>query len=194
MKRILKLFAIAIAGVILGMTLIFISLYLYFSGDYKVLSTVVQDPNLPKITVNGVVLHAEAFGNPKNKTLIVLHGGPGNDYRYLLPLQALSDKYYVVFYDQRGTGLSKRLDAKAHTLEEYIKDLDEIIKIYSPIKKVYLIGHSWGAMLATAYIAKFPDKVEKVVLAEPGFLNPETGKEFLEKTNYMVPAFTWSVV
>jgi proline iminopeptidase len=112
--------------------------------------------------------------------IIVLHGGPGNDYRYLLSLKALANDYFVVFYDQRGTGLSPRVDAKEHTIENMINDLNNIIDYYAQGRKVHIIGHSWGAMLASGYIGEYPSKVDKVVLAEPGILTSEKAIEFME--------------
>ncbi|MDL1892501.1 alpha/beta hydrolase, partial [Sphingobacteriales bacterium CHB3] len=46
--------------------------------------TVDQDPSLPSISVNGTQLHAETYGNPNDPMIVVLHGGPGSDYRSLL--------------------------------------------------------------------------------------------------------------
>ena len=70
--------------------------------------TVDQDPSLPSINVNGAKLHAQAFG-PMDSTLIIcIHGGPGANFKYLLNCKSLADKgYRVVFYDQRGSGLSE---------------------------------------------------------------------------------------
>lgn len=34
--------------------------------------------------------------------------------------------------------------------------------------RLYLLGHSWGAMLGAAYLALHPDRVAKVVFASPG--------------------------
>src|SRR5580765_7283461 len=71
--------------------------------------TVAEDPSLPAIDLAGTRFHAEAFGDANAPVLLVLHGGPGSDYRNLLPLQALADDgYRVVFWDQRGAGLSAR--------------------------------------------------------------------------------------
>src|SRR5712671_150789 len=54
--------------------------------------------------VNGTHLYYEIIG--KGAPLFVLHGSGGSD-RYFLPyMEALSDKYQLFFYDQRGTGLS----------------------------------------------------------------------------------------
>lgn len=60
--------------------------------------TVDEDPSLPSITVNSTMLHAEAFGNPEDPMIVVIHGGLGGDYRSLLCCRDLVDEgYYVVF-------------------------------------------------------------------------------------------------
>ena len=53
--------------------------------------TVDQDPSLPQIELNGTKLHAEAFGDPAGPIVVALHGGPGCDYRSMLPLAKLAD-------------------------------------------------------------------------------------------------------
>ncbi|MEZ5012707.1 MAG: alpha/beta hydrolase [Chitinophagales bacterium] len=142
--------------------------------------TVDEDASLPAIYVNGVFLHAEAFGPPDSTLVIVLHGGPGSDYRYLLHCKDLADAgYRVVFYDQRGSGLSQRFDADYYldkreaALDLMYDDLSAVIAYYrtSADQKVFLIGHSWGAMMATAYTGKHPDDIQGLVACEPGGLH-----------------------
>lgn len=133
--------------------------------------TVDLDPALPSISVNGTRLHSEAFGNPADPMVVFLHGGPGADYRNGLPVKDLvSHRYYVVFYDQRGSGLSQRHPKDSYSIQVMLDDLTAVITHYrtSPTQKVFLFGHSWGAMLATAYINKYPAAINGVVLAEPG--------------------------
>jgi proline iminopeptidase len=135
--------------------------------------TVDQDASLPSIRVNGTQLHAETFGSPSNPMLVVLHGGPGSDYRYLLNCKAFASQgYYVVFYDQRGSGLSKRHDKASYRIDSMEKDLAAVITYYrtAPTQKIFLLGHSWGAMLASAYINANPTAISGVILAEPGGL------------------------
>lgn len=133
--------------------------------------TVEHDPALPAIAVNGTQLHAEAFGQTTDPMIVVLHGGPGADYKYLLKCKAFADQgYRVIFYDQRGAGLSKRHPKNSYTIQVMLDDLSAVITHYrtSANQKVFLLGHSWGAILATAYINKYPTKVNGTVLAEPG--------------------------
>jgi len=179
-------------GVALGVTavLLFVLLgvgWIATSGEYVVPGTITHDHALPRIELPDVTLHGETFGDPATPTVVVLHGGPGNDYRYLLPLKALADQYFLVFYDQRGAGLSPRMPAEAITYEAYMADLDAIVERYRNGRPVKLLAHSWGAMMAATYIGRFPDKVDHVVLAEPGILTSDASKAFLAKTNNMQP-------
>lgn len=149
--------------------------------------TVDQDPGIPAIEVNNTRLHLETFGNPSNPALIFLHGGPGTgDFRaftrMLQPYDGykLTDEYFVIMYDQRGAGLSRRygdiqaangFSIKELSLANYLKDLEEIVNHFSPSQKVILFGHSWGGMHAMMYVNAHPDKVAAVILSEPGSFN-----------------------
>jgi proline iminopeptidase len=146
--------------------------------------TVDEDSSIPSITVNDAMLHSETYGDPSNTMIVVLHGGPGSDYRSLLNCKALADDgYYVVFYDQRGSGLSQRFDAGVYTIQLFIDDLDGVINYYrhDPSQKVILMGHSWGAMLATAYVNEYPDRIGGMILMEPGGVTWEDTKAYISR-------------
>ena len=178
MKNILKVIIKVIIGITASILGLYIVLYFANSGDYAVNKTISQDKSIPHITLNDVTFHAETFGIDTNQVVIVLHGGPGNDYKYLLDLKALAKNYYVVFYDQRGTGLSPRVPAEQLTKENMIEDLHSIVEHYGNGNKVNIIGHSWGGMLGSAYLGKYPETVNKIVLAEPGPLTPEFAQQY----------------
>src|SRR6478609_1687400 len=77
--------------------------------------TVTEDASIPAIDINNTRLHAETFGNPVDPMVVMLHGGPGADYRSMLNAKALAnDGYFVIFYDQRGSGLSEREDKNSY--------------------------------------------------------------------------------
>lgn len=128
------------------------------------------------VALNGSIFHVETYGDSTNPIIIFLHGGPGGDFRGKLRMKerhggySLQDEYYLVFWDQRGCGLSKRHNKDVFNIDVYIEDLNQIIDKYSPGKPVILLGHSWGAMYATSYINKHPEKVKGAVLSEPGAL------------------------
>jgi proline iminopeptidase len=139
---------------------------------------------LPAIAVNGTLLHAEIFGNPGDPMVVLLHGGPGADYRSLLNARVLADDgYFVIFYDQRGSGLSQRQDKSSYSIQLMMDDLTSVINHYrsSPGQKIFLLGHSWGAMLATAYINSYPTAINGVVLAEPGGFTWDETSDYLSR-------------
>lgn len=178
MKRVLKVLGKILLGFVILASVVFIALYLATTGAYEVAQTVAQDASLPSITLEGVTFHAETFGDPASPAVIIVHGGPGADYRYLLNLQKLSDEYYVVFYDQRGSGLSPRVDPSDITIDSAIEDLNRIVEHYGNGEAVNLVGHSWGGVLVTAYVGRYPDKVAHLVVAEPGSLTNEAYADF----------------
>jgi proline iminopeptidase len=171
MRQLLKRLALALALLLALMISLGIILYIRTDGTYPVLATVSDDPSLPRVTVNGRTFHAESFGDARHPVVIVVHGGPGGDYRSLLGLQELADRYFVAFYDQRGAGLSERVPAQELTLQSSLQDLDAFVDLYGGGRPVMLIGHSWGGILVSAYLSYAPAKVAKAILAEPGYLN-----------------------
>jgi proline iminopeptidase len=140
--------------------------------------TVDEDPAIPALALAGTVFHYETFGDSSKPAIIFLHGGPGGDFRGLMRLldrhdgYALTDDHFVVMWDQRGSGLSRRHDCGVYAnLDRMDADLDALVDHVSPGQPVILIGHSWGGMYATMYINRHPEKVAGAVLMEPGPLN-----------------------
>ncbi|MAM62211.1 alpha/beta hydrolase [Maritimibacter sp. UBA3975] len=160
------------AGVLLGIAALgFAGLMAATSGDAPVTDLVVHDADLPRLTVNGITLHGEVIGDPGAPLAIVLHGGPGGDHRSLKALAALEETHRVLFFDQRGAGLSERVAPEDLTLAAQLSDIDALAEQFSPDGQITLIGHSFGAMLALAYIGAHPTRVSRAVLIEPGFLD-----------------------
>ncbi len=95
--------------------------------------------------------------------LICIHGGPGYTYNSFTPLAKLERK--VVFYDQLGCGKSDRpSDSSLWTIERHVEELKSLIK-HLGFEQVYLLGHSWGTIVALEYAVKYPKKLEAVVFA-----------------------------
>ncbi|MEN7547033.1 alpha/beta hydrolase [Rapidithrix thailandica] len=179
-----KKILLAIASTCLLLSACEQELYLDKPGNL-VPETVDENFNLPSITVNGTVLHAETYGNPANPMVVFLHGGPGADYRNALSIKQLADDgYFIVFYDQRGSGLSRRHDKGIYSIQLMLDDLNAVIEHYkcSSSQKVFLFGHSWGAMLAAGYINSYPDQIDGAILAEAGGLNKKLWNEYSENS------------
>ena len=115
-----------------------------------------------------VRLYYRILGQPAADTIIVVHGGPGLDLGYVLPdLQPLSERFTLIAYDQRGSGLSTLVsDSTVLSLADHVADL-EAIRDHFGIERLTLFGHSWGGNLVAAYALDHPERVERLVLANP---------------------------
>lgn len=91
------------------------------------------------------------YGNTPYKYL-VLHGGPGAPGCAAGLCRGLCKKAGVLEHLQ-----------KSHTIEGLFDEIKSIIEEYS-LKKVILVGHSFGAWLALLFTEKYPQFVSKVVI------------------------------
>lgn len=113
---------------------------------------------------NGAVYH-RVYGKPGRTPVITLHGGPAGGERYMRAYAGLATDRQVVLYDQSGCGRSARpADLTSYTLDRYVAEL-EALRAHLGFEKVVLLGHSWGGILAPAYAALYPHRVEGMVLA-----------------------------
>lgn len=116
-----------------------------------------------------------AKGTKKPFPIIYLQGGPGgfiSDFN-IKTFTPLSDNGYDIYlYDQIGSGQSARLaDISEYTADRHKQDLEEICKIIGS-NKVILIGQSWGATLATLFVADNPDKVDRIIFTGAASIQP----------------------
>lgn len=106
----------------------------------------------------------------KGEYVILLSGGPGNDYSQLHAVAVqLANHYTVVLPEQRGTGRSipAKVDSTTITVTALTEDLKKLVD-HLKLKQVKIIGHSWGAMLAMNFAGTYPDKVKSLYLVSPG--------------------------
>lgn len=94
------------------------------------------------------------------KLLLFIHGGPGGTgiARYgTSAFQTLGKDFGIAAYDQRMAGMAQGNPAKESlNLDQYVRDLDlvvEVLKKRYPDTKLYLMGHSWGGAVGTAYLS-----------------------------------------
>jgi proline iminopeptidase len=143
------------------------------------------DPRLPPAPVDGqafwdlptgsrvAYVHLPPTAAFLSGPLVFVHGGPGvadmrGDSQYFGQLTA--DGYDVYVYDGLGTGRSSRLDdPRGYTLE---RDVDDLVAIRQQIggERLTLIGHSYGAVVAAAFLVRQPASVQQVVFSSPGGL------------------------
>lgn len=107
----------------------------------------------------------QTFGNPKEKALIFLHGGPGFHslgFEKTTAENLASSGFFVISYDRRGEGRNDELKA-AYTFEQTLEDLDGIYEKYQ-LEAATLIGHSFGGIVGTLFAEKYPDKIQSLIL------------------------------
>lgn len=120
-------------------------------------------------------LYSRAYGKRINPAIIYVHGGPrGNSTLFEgTTAQRLADLgFYVIAYDRRGEGRSSDPSAWV-TYAEAINDLNGLMAQYK-LKKVSLIGHSFGGLVSTLFTQQYPQKVERLILVAALFAQQES--------------------
>lgn len=136
------------------------------------------------INIRGKKLYVETHGNPKNKPVLYLHGGPGEscyDFSFH-QAERLKNSLYVIMIDQRGVCRSEEItEDEAFGLNDLIEDCEELRKSLQ-IEKWSIIGHSFGGYVALLYASIYPSSIEKIIFEGPTFDFALTSKALLQKT------------
>lgn len=113
---------------------------------------------------HGVKLFYHMVGTGPD-TLIVIHGGPGFTMDYFAKdLEPLAAHHTLLFYDQRGAGKSTLVaDSVGLAADRFVDDLDAVRRHFR-FRKVALLGHSWGAIIAAGYAARYPERVSRLLI------------------------------
>jgi pimeloyl-ACP methyl ester carboxylesterase len=137
---------------------------------------------LKELRINGMLHSLLIRGKSSlSPVVLVLHGGPGaTDLPFHSSYgQYLEENYLMVHYDQRGSCKSGLKNYQAHvnsqlrtlTIQHHVDDAIAIAEwIHSNLlstsqkKGIYLIGGSWGSMLALEVVKQRPDLFVKVLL------------------------------
>ena len=119
-----------------------------------------------RIQVGKASLYTREIG--RRQPIIVLHGGPDFDHRYLLPdLDRLAGAFRLIYYDQRGRGRSADVvQPDDVTVTSEVDDLDRVRQHFQ-LESSAVLGHSWGAVLALEYALRHPTRVSHLILMNP---------------------------
>jgi pimeloyl-ACP methyl ester carboxylesterase len=98
--------------------------------------------------------------------VLVCHpGGPGFSSSYFADLASLWERFTLVMLNPRGTGASDRpKDRRAYQIDNYVADVEEL-RGHLGLDQILLLGHSHGGVVAQAYAAAHPARVQRLVLA-----------------------------
>jgi len=152
---------------------------------------------MPYINVRGVDHYYEWIkklsGSQVKPVMVFIHGWAGSARYWQSTADALSDEFDCLLYDLRGFGRSggqpivakasesvvesvesqsveEELEAIAeltYELEEYADDLKMLLD-KSQLQRVYINAHSMGASIATLFLNRYPERVERAILTCSG--------------------------
>ncbi|WP_222612393.1 proline iminopeptidase-family hydrolase [Undibacterium flavidum] len=106
--------------------------------------------------------------NPKIK-LLLLHGGPGMTHEYFEVFDSYLPKAEVeyYYYDQLGSHFSDQpQDPSLIDLPRYVEEVEQVRKALGlDASNFYLLGHSWGGILAMEYALKYQQNLKGLIIS-----------------------------
>ncbi|MCM3442924.1 alpha/beta fold hydrolase [Metabacillus halosaccharovorans] len=126
---------------------------------------------MEKVTLGNVEQWYIARGSSiENPILLFFHGGPGSpqtgaQHKYN---RELENYFLVVNWDQRGCGKSynKNVDPQTMNVQQLLSDAYELVQHLLERfnqKKVYIMGHSMGALIGVLFAEKYPEVISAYV-------------------------------
>lgn len=117
------------------------------------------------IKTNNINLHVMTDGPENGAAVILLHGFPEFNYGWRKQIPALVEAgFRVIIPDQRGYNLSD----KPHGISSYDVDTlaEDVVGLFDhfDLKKAFLVGHDWGAVVAWTVALNHPERVKKLVI------------------------------
>jgi len=102
----------------------------------------------------------------KGKQILCIHGLTANSRFWDCLASALSPQHRVIAMDLRGRGLSDK-PPKGYSIEHHCKDVLSLIDDLG-LKRPVLMGHSLGAFISLVFSAKYPQRVDRLILVDGG--------------------------
>jgi proline iminopeptidase len=106
--------------------------------------------------------------NPRVKVLL-LHGGPGASHEYFEACDsyfpAAGIEYY--YYDQLGSAYSDQPDdPELWEIPRFVEEVEQVRQALGLDRgNFYLLGHSWGGVLAIEYALKYQQHLKALVIS-----------------------------
>lgn len=117
--------------------------------------------------------------NPKMKVLL-LHGGPGGTHEEFDNFDGFLPKEGIeyIYYDQLDSYYSdKPNDSTLWTTEHFVEEVEQVRKALNLNKdNFYLLGQSWGGILAMEYALKYQDNLKGLIISNMMASAPAYGK------------------
>jgi len=110
------------------------------------------------------------FGNNPRIKVLLLHGGPAAGHEYMECFESFFPKEGFEFYeyDQLGAPYSDQpTDSSLWTIERYVDEVEQVRKaIHADKENFYVLGNSWGGILAMEYALKYQDNLKGMIVAD----------------------------
>jgi proline iminopeptidase len=117
--------------------------------------------------------------NPKVKVLL-LNGGPGATHEYFECMESFlpAEGIEFIYYDQLGCGNSDNpRDTAMWSLPRYVEEVEQVRQALHLNKdNFYLLGHSWGGILAAEYALKYQQNLKGLIISNMMMSAPAYGK------------------
>ncbi|SET08610.1 proline iminopeptidase-family hydrolase [Hymenobacter actinosclerus] len=120
------------------------------------------------------------FGSNPRIRLLLLNGGPGATHEYFECMESFLPREGIefIYYDQLGCGNSDNpQDTAMWSLPRYVEEVEQVrqaLKLDS--SNFYLLGHSWGGILAAEYALKYQQHLKGLVISNMMMSIPAYGK------------------
>ena len=120
------------------------------------------------------------FGNNPRIKVLLLHGGPAMTHEYMECFESFFPKEGFEFYeyDQLGSYYSDQpKDSSLWTTDRFVEEVEQVRKaIGADSSNFYLLGNSWGGILAMQYALKYQANMKALLVANMMASCPEYGK------------------
>src|SRR5262245_61546805 len=120
---------------------------------------------MPRISANGMKFFYQQTG--QGPDVVLLHGVTGNLAIWSLSnlMSTLAADFRITAYDLRGHGYSDT-PPRGYTSADMAGDFRAIHEALG-LGPAYVLGHSYGGVVATHAAALYPERVAGIVLSDP---------------------------
>ena len=122
----------------------------------------------------------KTIGSNTTMKLLLLNGGPGLTHEYFECFEKFfpNEGIEFIYYDQLACGNSDNpKDTSLYDLPRYVEEVEQVrIALNLDKSNFYLLGHSWGGILAMQYALKYQDKMKALIISSMMASVPEYGK------------------
>jgi haloalkane dehalogenase len=125
-------------------------------------------------------MHYLDEGPEDGPVVVMVHGNPTWSFYYRDLVQRLRGRFRCIVPDHVGMGLSDKPgdDRYDYTLSSRVDDLTALLAEVAPTGPVSLVVHDWGGMIGTAWAARHPERVDRMVVMNTAAFRLPASKRF----------------